>query len=73
MGCAKNYYLRLLETCAGDNALAQDAVAWALDKNIVHTTGENFDSDLFEIVSHYDDIIEAYQRLIHSAPDSEAV
>ena len=64
MGYAKNYHLRLLETCAPENGFAQEAIDYALKLNLVHTTGEDFDADVRAIMARYDEILDAYRCLI---------
>ena len=64
MGYAKNYNLRLLETCAPENGFAQEAIDYALQLHLVHTTGEDFDADVRAIMSRYDEILDAYRCLI---------
>ena len=64
MGYAKNYHLRLLETCAAENGFAQEAIDYALKLNLVRTNGEDFDADVRAIMTHYDEILDAYRCLM---------
>lgn len=64
MGYAKNYHLRLLETCAPENGFAQEAIDYALQLNLVQTSGKDFDADVRAIMARYDEILDAYRCLI---------
>ena len=61
MGTLKNYLLRLIGECGGDNAFAQDAIEHAILTNQVKLTG-HFETDQQTILSRYDSIIETYHQ-----------
>ncbi len=60
MGMMKSYLLRLLEQCS-EEQFGQCAVEWAIGTGLVRLTYD-FDPDIREIMSRYDEIIEAYRR-----------
>ena len=60
MGMMKNYLLRLLEQCS-EEQFGQHAVEWAIVTGLVRLTYD-FDRDVRESMSRYDEIIEAYRR-----------
>ncbi len=55
----KNYLLELLHQCSVEN-FGQDAIEWAIVSGLVHLTYD-LDRDIHEIMSRYDEIIEAYR------------
>ena len=67
MGMMKNYLLRLLEQCSEDQ-FGQDAIEWAIVSGLVRLTYD-FDRDVRESMSRYDEIIEAYRRSPARAKD----
>lgn len=60
MGMMKNYLLKLLEQCS-EEQFGQDAIEWAIFSRLVPLTYD-LDRDSREIMSRYDEIIEAYRR-----------
>ena len=60
MGMMKNYLLRLLEECS-EEQFGQHAIEWAVVTGLVRLTYD-FDRDVRESMSRYDEIIEAYRR-----------
>lgn len=68
MGHTKRQFENLIESCAGDNGFAGDAIAWAIQSGMIHTTGDH-DKDTITICSAYDVIIESY-RAAHGDLDS---
>ena len=62
MGMMKNYLLRLLEQCS-EEKFGQDAIEWAIVTGLVSLTYD-FDRDVRESMSRYDEIIEAYRRSV---------
>ena len=76
MGMMKNYLLNLLYQCSVEQ-FGQDAIEWAIVSGIVHLT-YNSDQDVHQIMSRYDEIIEAYhlsaaQTVRERAPMERAV
>ncbi len=67
MGMMKNYILRLLEQCS-EERFGQDAIEWAVVTGLVRLTYD-FDRDVHESMSRYDEIIEAYRRSLAQAKD----
>jgi hypothetical protein len=60
MGMMKNYLLNLLQQCS-EEQFGQDAIEWALESGLVRLVYD-LDRDVREIMSRYDEIIEAYRR-----------
>ena len=65
MGMMKNYLLNLLQQCS-EEQFGQEAVEWAIVSGFVRTTYD-LDSDVHEIMSRYDEIIERYRRSLAQA------
>ncbi len=59
MGMMKNYLLNLLQQCS-EEQFGQDAIEWAVVSGLVHLTYD-FDRDVHECMSRYDEIIEKYR------------
>src|SRR6516162_6360569 len=66
MGMMKNYLLNLLQQCS-EEQFGQHAVEWAIVSGLVRLTYDS-DRDVREIMSRYDEIIEAYRRSVAQAP-----
>ena len=60
----KDYFLKLLTSCAPENGFVQDAIEYALLHHWVVCSGEDFEADVRTIMLQYDAIIEGY-RPIH--------
>jgi hypothetical protein len=65
MGMMKNYLLNLLQQCS-EEQFGQDAVEWAIVSGRVHLTYD-LNSDVRELMSRYDELIEAYRRSLAQA------
>jgi len=61
----KNYLLNLLQQCS-EEKFGQDAIEWAIVSGLVHLTYD-FERDVRESMSRYDEIIEAYRRSLATA------
>jgi hypothetical protein len=60
MGMVKHYLNNVVCACS-DQQFGQDAVQYAIDMGLVTLTGD-FDGDVRNIMSQYDDIVEAFQK-----------
>ena len=63
----KQYLLKVLHQCS-EEKFGQDAIEWAIVSGFVRLT-YNLDSDIREVMSRYDLIIEAYRRSQAQATD----
>ena len=61
----KNYLLKLLEHCSEEH-FGQLAIEWAIVTGVVRLTYD-FDRDVRESMSRYDEIIEAYRSSLANA------
>lgn len=57
----KDYFLKLLETCAPGNGFAQDAIEHALVAGNIPLTGD-FAKDTAAVMENYDAIITSYRK-----------
>lgn len=60
MGMMKNYLLKLLEQCS-EEQFGQDAIEWAITSGLVPLSYD-LDRDVHNVMSRYDELIEAYRR-----------
>jgi hypothetical protein len=67
MGMMKQYLLKLLHQCS-EEKFGQDVIEWAIVSGLVHLT-YHLESDIREVMSRYDEIIEAYRRSQAQATD----
>ncbi len=67
MGMMKNYLLKVLQQCS-EEQFGQDAIEWAIVSGLVHLTYD-VERDVREIMSRYDEIIEAYRRTLAQPKD----
>ena len=62
----KQYLLNLLHQCS-EEKFGQDAIEWAVISGLVRLT-YHLDDDVREVMTRYDEIIEAYRRSLAQAP-----
>jgi hypothetical protein len=67
MAMMKNYFLKLLQQCS-EEKFGQDAVEWAIVSGLVRLSYD-FERDVREIMSRYDEIIEGYRHSLAPATD----
>ena len=67
MGMMKNYLLKLLQQCS-EEKFGQDAIEWAIVSGLVRLTYD-WERDIRETMSRYDEIIEGYRRSLAQATD----
>jgi hypothetical protein len=65
MGMMKNYLLKLLQQCS-EEKFGQDAIEWAVASGRVSLTYD-FDRDIREAMSRYDEIIDGYRLALAQA------
>ena len=71
MGMMKNYLLKLLQQCS-EEQFGQDAIEWAVASGWVHLTYD-FDRDIRECMTQYDEIIEGYRLSLAQAANKPPV
>jgi hypothetical protein len=71
MGALKNYFLHLLETCAPEDGLTQDAIEYALVCGLVSLTGD-LQTDVAAVLSQREAIALAYYRHLNQTVGSAA-
>ena len=70
MGYMKNYLLDLVCACSPEHAFGQDAVEHAIITGAVRMTYDK-PRDVIEILSHYDEIVVAYQQFLRAEIKAE--
>lgn len=59
-----NYLNTLVCACAADNGMAQDAIEHAVIVGWITPTYDNLDADMRLVMTHYDEIIGRFQRVV---------